>query len=67
MNVHYRQVSLEPWKEEPKAWIGTACFITSIALGSVGNSYFTVAVAKSQVWDAMWETFKDSPMARVSR
>ena len=39
----------------------------AIVLGSVGNAYFTVAVAKSQVRDAMPETFKEVPIARVAR
>jgi hypothetical protein len=67
MNAQYRQVSLEPRSEETMAWIRTACIILAIVLGSVGNAYFTVAVAKSQVRDAMRETFKDMPMARVAR
>ena len=67
MNAQYRQVSLEPRSEETMAWIRTACIITAIVLGSVGNAYFTVAVAKSQVRDAMRETFKDMPMAKVAR
>ena len=67
MNAQYRQVSLEPRSEETMAWIRTACIILAIVVGSVGNAYFTVAVAKSQVRDAMRETFKDVPMARVAR
>lgn len=67
MNAQYRQVSLEPRSEETMAWIRTACIILAIVFGSVGNAYFTVAVAKSQVRDAMRETFKDMPMARVAR
>lgn len=67
MNAQYRQVSLEPRSEETMAWIRTACIIAAIVLGSVGNAYFTVAVAKSQVRDAMREAFKDVPMARVAR
>ena len=67
MNAQYRQVSLEPRSEETMAWIRTACIILAIVLGSVGNAYFTVAVAKSEVRDAMRETFKDMPMARVAR
>ncbi|MGI9446625.1 MAG: hypothetical protein ACR2NI_03085 [Pirellulales bacterium] len=67
MNAQYRQVSLEPRSEETMAWVRTACIILAIVLGSVGNAYFTVAVAKSQVRDAMRETFKDMPMARVAR
>jgi len=57
MNAQYRQVSLEPRSEETMAWIRTACIIVAIVVGSVGNAYFTVAVAKSQVRNSLEKDF----------
>jgi hypothetical protein len=67
MNAQYRPVLVEQWPPETMAWIRTGCIIAAIVIGSLGNAYFTVAIAKSQVRDAMRETFKDMPMAGVAR